>query len=502
LRQGSPLRGEGSEKLYTNPGAGAPGFLFKGKKLQSENVSSMAFKTRSISSTITSMKKPVYILILLLLLAGSFLTGRLYNREPRSSDKIDEMRHVHEGNRAHQGSEGALSLMPPGSVKISLERQQMIGVQVQHAERKSITQTIRLLGRVAPDETRLYTINATIDGWITKTLPNTTGSYVKKNEVLAAFYSPEFLSAVQALLYALGAMDRVRTTGQENPAQKDQLTQFNVNLQQYKDSLRNLGMGDVQIDKMIKTRQWIENVDITSPADGFILVRNVSAGLRFNKGDTMYRIADLSRVWILADVFEREAKYFKPGQKAKVTLPYQDMTYDATVSEVLPVFDPTTRTLKVRLETDNPGFTLRPDMFVDVELPVSLPPAIIVPADAVLNSGLRKTVFVDRGNGVFEPRTVETGWRMGDRVEIINGLEAGERIVISGNFFIDSESRLQAAGQGIYGAMSVDPVCGMEVDELRAKATGKASVYQGKTYYFCAEECKEQFEKEPRKYLK
>jgi len=449
-----------------------------------------------------SMKKPASILILLLLLAASFLTGRLYNREPRSSDKIDEMRPAQEENRAHQRSEEDLSWMPTGTVKISLEKQQMIGVSVASVEKRTITHTIRLLGRVAPDETRLYIINATIDGWVTKTLPSTTGSYVKKNEVLAAFYSPEFLSAVQALLYALGAMDRVRTTGQENPAQKDQLTQFNVNLQQYKDSLRNLGMGDVQINKMIKTREWIENVDITSPADGFILVRNVSAGLRFNKGDTMYRIADLSRVWILADVFEREAKYFKPGQMAKIILPYQDKTYQAMVSEVLPVFDPATRTLKVRLETDNPDFTLRPEMFGDVELPVSLPPAITVPSDAVLNSGLRKTVFVDRGNGAFEPRQVETGWRMGDRVEILSGLEPGERIVIAGNFFIDSESRLQAAGQGIYGAMSADPVCGMEVDEARAKATGKTSVYHGKTYYFCAEDCKEQFDKEPGKYVK
>jgi YHS domain-containing protein len=178
------------------------------------------------------------------------------------------------------------------------------------------------------------------------------------------------------------------------------------------------------------------------------------------------------------------------------------MTYQATVSEVLPVFDPATRTLKVRLETDNPEFTLRPEMFVDVELPVSLPPAISVPADAVLNSGLRKTVFVNRENGFFEPRQVETGWRMGDRVEIISGLEPGEKIVISGNFFIDSESRLQSAGLGIYGTMSTDPVCGMEVDEARAKATKRISVYQGKIYYFCADECKHQFEKEPGRYVK
>jgi membrane fusion protein, copper/silver efflux system len=453
----------------------------------------------------TVMKRGLFAILIAAIAILSFLAGAWYMHqvELRSSpDTVSSQPFAREDTSSEQSDGNKMSRMPPGTITISHEKHQLIGVKAAPVEKEAITHTIRLLGRVAPDETRLYVINATIDGWITKTLPNSTGSYVRKNEVLAAFYSPEFLSAAQALLFALSSIDRVRETGRESPAQKDQLTQYNINLQQYKDSLKNLGMGDVQIERMIKIRQWIENVDITSPADGFILVRNVSAGLRFNKGDTMYRIADLSRVWILADVFEREAKYFKPGQMAKIILPYQDKTYQAMVSEVLPVFDPATRTLKVRLETENPGFTLRPEMFVDVELPVSFPPAISVPADAVLNSGLRKTVFVDRGNGVFEPRHVETGWRIGGRVEILNGLEPGERIVISGNFLIDSESRLQAAGQGIYGAMSVDPVCGMEVDELRAKATGKASVYRGKTYYFCAEDCKEQFDKEPGKYVK
>jgi len=188
--------------------------------------------------------------------------------------------------------------------------------------------------------------------------------------------------------------------------------------------------------------------------------------------------------------------------KVTVHQPHRKLTLPAVVSEVPPVFDATTRTLKVRLEMDNPDLILRPDMFVDVELSVHLPPAVAVTAEAVIYSGRRKTVFVETGDGVFEPRQVETGWRMGDRVEILSGLEPGERIVIAGNFFIDSESRLQAAGQGIYGAMSADPVCGMEVDEARAKATGKTSVYHGKTYYFCAEDCKEQFDKEPGKYVK
>jgi multidrug efflux pump subunit AcrA (membrane-fusion protein)/YHS domain-containing protein len=204
----------------------------------------------------------------------------------------------------------------------------------------------------------------------------------------------------------------------------------------------------------------------------------------------------------LADVFEYEAQFFKPGSKATVWLPYQKKKYQATVSEVLPIFDPATRTLKVRLETDNPGFILRPDMYVDVELPIKMPPAITVPADAILNSGLRKAVFVDKGNGFFEQRRVETGYHLGDRVEITGGLVSGERIVTSGNFFVDSESRLQLAAQGIYGEMSLDPVCGTGVDETRARSTGEASVYRNKTYSFCSTKCKERFDKSPDRYAR
>jgi RND family efflux transporter MFP subunit len=231
------------------------------------------------------------------------------------------------------------------------------------------------------------------------------------------------------------------------------------------------------------------------------MARNVSPGQQFLKGTELFQIADLSRVWILADVFEHEVQYFKPGLTATVSLPYQERSYQARVTAVLPIFDPDTRTLKVRLETNNPGYVLKPDMFADVELPIELGPAITIPADSIIYSGLKKTVFVDRGQGYFEPRQIETGWRLGDRVEVIEGLMPGERIVLSGNFLIDSESRLQAVGMGIYGDIRLDPVCGMEVDEVRAETLGLTSVFKGKTYYFCSEECKEEFDNNPEQFI-
>ncbi len=474
------------------------------------------------------MKKPVNLILLLLLVMGSFLAGFWYSQRPAARSAAaggrrvlyyrDPMHPAYKsdkpgiapdcgmqlepvyagGDPATPGSENALASMPAGTVHVSPEQQQLIGVRVGLAERTSGTHTIRVLGRVVVDETRVYRLNAAVDGWIREILPNTVGSLVRKDEPLASFYSPEFLPAQQAYLYALGALDRWEATGKETP---QQIALTKANIQQAVDSLRNLGMGDLQIEEVQRTRQLTQNIRVTAPAAGFVLARNVSPGQRFERGTEWYRIVDLSHVWILADLFENEAQYFRPGTLAQVSLPHPGKTFSARVSEVLPQFDPATRALKLRLETDNPGFLLRPDMFVDVELLVRLSPAFTVPVDAVLDSGLKKTVFVDRGHGFFEPRSVETGWRFGERVEIVNGLMSGEQVVVSGNFLINSESRLRAAAAVIHATLTADPVCGMHVDASKAKAAGRKSEYGGKIYSFCSDQCKQQFDKEPRRFV-
>jgi Cu(I)/Ag(I) efflux system membrane fusion protein len=235
-----------------------------------------------------------------------------------------------------------------------------------------------------------------------------------------------------------------------------------------------------------------------------------------------YRIADLSRVWILADIFGREARDFRPGTVARVTLPDQDRSFLARVSNVLPQVDPATRTLKLRLEADNPGFALRPDMFVDVELPVAARAGLTVPLDALIDSGREQRVFVERSSGVFEPRQVQIGWRSGDRVEIVRGLVEGERVVISGTFLVDSESRLKSAGQitpkpprhetvpprsnsehglATSAARVRDAACGMMIDRDKAVAEGNTLQRDGVTYYFCSENCKKKFSAQPEHYL-
>ena len=175
------------------------------------------------------------------------------------------------------------------------------------------------------------------------------------------------------------------------------------------------------------------------------------------------------------------------------------------MTAALPHFDPGSRTLKLRFEMGNPGYLLRSDMCVDVELPVRLPDAVTAPSDAIIDSGMKKTVFVARGDGYFEPRLVETGWRLGDQVGIVKGLAAGEQIVVSGNFLLDSESRMRmTAGQGDQatsgpGDMLTDPVCGLEINP--AKAAGN-SVHKGTTYYFCSSQCKKEFDRNPEAVLK
>ena len=386
---------------------------------------------------------------------------------------------------------------PPGSVKLNAQRQQLLGVRVAAVEKTPYAFTLRALGKVAADETRIYLLNAAIDGWIRETYANTTGMVVKKDEPLAAFYSPEFLTAQQSFIYALGTQDRY-DPGKEPP---QQLYFTKRNIKQAADSLRNLGMSDYQIGQVARERLFAENILIVAPATSYILARNISPGQRFVKGFEWYRLADLGQVWVLTDVYENEAQYIHPGDKVKVIYRYQKKTMVARVSEVPPVFDPSSRTLKVRLEIDNPDYLLRPDMFVDVELPVTLPPTINVPVDAVLDSGLKQTVFVERGDGYFEPRKVETGWRLGDRIEITQGLKSGEKIVVSGNFLIDSESRMKLAAAGMFGETSPDPTCGMYVDESKSVAKGLKTEAGGHIYYFCSDQCKGKFDVNPTHYL-
>jgi membrane fusion protein, copper/silver efflux system len=331
---------------------------------------------------------------------------------------------------------------PPGAVQVSPERQQAIGVQVGVVSRITGSRLLRTTGRVVADENRTYPIVAAVSGWIRSVEGVTAGDTVKKDQVLASFFAPDaqFEMAQQSYYSSLEMLYRV---GGTQPQSHESGRAIEL-IERVADGLRNLGVPNSQIREMAKRREVVHDIRVESPVDGVVLKRGVTSGLRFDRGFEFYRIADLSRVWIVADVYGPQLRFIRRGASARITTPGESRAVAAAVSPSEAIFDEATQTLKIRLEATNARRALKPSMFVDVELPIDLPSAVVVPADAIVDSGLRKTVFVDCGNGHFEPRLVETGWRIGDDVEVTKGLMPGERIVISGTFFIDSESRMKA----------------------------------------------------------
>jgi RND family efflux transporter MFP subunit len=375
-----------------------------------------------------------------------------------------------------------------------------MGVRLTRVEKQPFAHTLRILGKVAEDETRVYSVTATVEGWITKAKPIPTWAFVKRNQILATFYSQEYLLPGTGLTYTLTAKERQEALARDGRDPKSANTPYALNLEQYKDSLRDLGMGEAQIENLLRKRRFMENVEIVSPIDGFITVRNVSQGQSFKNGDLLYQVADLRKVWILTDTYEDEAQYLKPGQSVRVVHPALKKSYQAKVSSALPQFDTKTRTLRVRLEMDNPGYVFKPGMFVDVVLPIRLPPAVTVPSDAIIDTGLTQRVFIARGNGLFEPREIKTGWRFGGRVEVVRGLKLGEQVAVAGTFLIDSESRMEAAAAGMIETLSRDPVCGNPVSIGKARKKGLRTVHRGKEYVFDSQDCLDRFLQNPDRY--
>ena len=346
---------------------------------------------------------------------------------------------------------------PAGALQVTRDQQQILGVRVTTVAPTAGVRALRAVGRVVPDEARVYRLNAGIEGSIRDVSAATTGSRVKKDQVLGSFWAPGAISVIQLYILNLGGRERLVQRHTEGSVEGEGLSLAYTNIQQRTMQLENIGVSALQREELARTRTLPDTIKIVAPADGFLLARNVTKGLKFERGFEFYRIADLRRVWIVADVFVQDAPHVRAGMRARVSGPQQSQALQATVAEILPQFDPASRTLKVRLEVDNRAYALRPDMVVDVRFDISLPPALVVPADAVVDSGLRKTVFVECGEGVFQPRAVETGWSDAGLVQIVQGLSAGERIVTSGTFFLDSESRMRAPEPGAAASCSAEP---------------------------------------------
>jgi Cu(I)/Ag(I) efflux system membrane fusion protein len=356
--------------------------------------------------------------------------------------------YIEDGGNAQTSS--PLSNLPVGAVTIDAATQRLMGLRVAPVEKTGSTRIVRVIGRVAAEDTRIYKVNSGLEGFIRETYNDSVGMLVKKDQKLASYYSPDFLAVASGFL---AASERVPgATGSDGnrtmPFPGAVSKQGSSSMQGYTDRLRNLGMSDVQIKRMADTRQLPESIDVVAPADGFILARNISPGEHFDHDMEFYRVADLSRVWVVAEIYEQDAPYLHPGGVAQIDLKDEGRQLSARIADSLPQSVGSGGTVKFRLEVDNPKFILRPEMVVDVELPIRVAPAVTVPVDALIDSGAHARVYVEHGEGTFEPREVETGWHVGERVQILRGVLPGERIVVEATFLVDSESRLKTPASG------------------------------------------------------
>jgi RND family efflux transporter MFP subunit len=328
----------------------------------------------------------------------------------------------------------------PGAIQISDEKQQMMGIRVGHAEWTTDGQPLHLAGRVAVDETRVTRVHAKVEGWIERVFVDFTGELVKEGQPLLTLYSPELLATQRELLLARKAADLMQHSSMaEAPGNSASL------LEAARRRLELWDLGRAQIAEIERTGEAVKSITLPSPASGFVTARNAFASQRVTQETELYAITDLGRVWVMADVFEADAPQIRVGQSARVTLPGSSRALSAKVSYLPPQIDPASRTVKVRLDLPNPGMALKPEMFVDVEMELNAGRRLTVPSEAVLDSGTSQTVFLDLGDGRFQPRRVTTGARIADRVEIVKGLAAGERIVVSAAFLLDSESQMKGA---------------------------------------------------------
>ncbi len=343
--------------------------------------------------------------------------------------------------------EGKMQEVAPGTVQISAERQQLIGVKIGTAEMKPLEKVIRTVGRVDYDEKSLVTISPKIGGWIEDLHVDFTGRHVRQGEPLLTIYSPELVSTQEEYLLALRARkDLVKSPFPEVAASGNSLAES------AKRRLKLWDISDDQIKTLEESGQAKKTLTLYSPFSGFVLEKSVYKGMNVIPGMALFKLADLSVVWLYADIYEFELPFIRLGQQANIQLSYiPGETFTGKAIYIYPSLNPETRTAKVRFEIPNSHERLKPEMYANVEIKVRLGQKLAVPEGAIIDTGLRQMAIVDKGSGYFEPREVKVGAKVDNYYEVIKGLKAGERVVTSANFLIDSESKLKEAVGGMAG---------------------------------------------------
>lgn len=328
------------------------------------------------------------------------------------------------------------------SVRVSLAKVQRLGVRTEAVKLRELTRTIRAAGSVQPDERRLSIVTTKFDGFIEKLLVNATGQAVQRGQPLMQFYAPELAVAQQEYLFARRSLQDMQGAGGDIRAAAGQLA--NTALQR----LKNWDISQDQIKRLERDASFTRTLTLFAPAKGVVMQKMAVEGMRFTAGDPLFEIADLSTVWLIANVFEQDLAAIREGAKTRISIAaYPGEAFTGTVAFIYPNIDRNTRTAKLRIEVPNPDGRLKIDMYATIELmtPVSAGAVVSVPASAVLNSGTRQAVLVAHGEAQFEPREVTLGAQADGFYEIRSGLQADERVVTGANFLIDAESNLKAA---------------------------------------------------------
>ncbi len=330
-------------------------------------------------------------------------------------------------------------------IRISTDKVQKLGVRSEAAQLRSLDRTVRAAGRIEPDERRLVTVSSKFEGYVERLHVNVTGQPVAKGQPLFEVYSPDLVSAQREYAIAAQGVAALKDADGQTQAGMKQLAESSLA------RLRNWDISEEQIKALSKSGEAKRSLTFRSPASGIVMEKKAVQGMRFMPGEMLYQIADLSAVWVVADVFEQDIGLVKTGARAKVTInAYPDKVFTGSVTYVYPTLKPETRTVSVRVELANPGLLLKPSMFAQVELLVGAKEKVVtVPLSAVIDSGARQIVLVQKAQGRFEPREVKLGARSDSHVAVLDGVKDGEQVVVVANFLIDAESNLKAALGGL-----------------------------------------------------
>src|SRR5213592_4408332 len=326
----------------------------------------------------------------------------------------------------------------PSEFVVPVERQQQIGVRYAKVERKPLAHTIRAVGLIVPDKTRNWQFVSRVDGYVQKLDVTAPGELVEKDAPLLSIYSPDLLTSEREFVELLRMRDQAKSKDARDTPQRL--------IDSLKRRLQLWNVTPQQISELEKTRKASDTLTLLSPFRGVVQSVPVEQGKSVKTGDLLVEVADLGLVWVWAEFYENELSMLQTGQKIAVTAKsYPGQNFDGTISLIDPFLDEMKRTAKVRIDIPNADFKLRPGMYVNAELAMNMGEALTVPVSAIMPTGERNVVFVDKGEGKLEPRIVQLGTKYGDIYEVQGGLQEGERVVASANFLIDAESKVQGA---------------------------------------------------------